>query len=1286
MLRFFLTFLLSACLFQITSSTLAFNTDALSQPTSSETTITITGMTSADTTTNFAFRTIGGSKWQNGLFSPPNYFAISNFRKVTATSSTTGTAVLAPFTLGETQYQELVVVTAVAQNFSLSVTGTAYTLNNYPPGASKTLLNGVTFKNLASFVFGSSTKGFSKARKTSSGTKNYGGIIATRIIGLNDTAPADPMLCRVRLNATGIINSVMLGSDVVLADSSRTDSVYEYFLTGDRYTFQRSEYQLLSIFGSIELDVTLTDLYDCLFENGTVVTPPSLDIYSVSSKMGNSTTTATAAQAITCPSGCTQCDKANNCLQNSSCLFDPGSGSCITNLSCPDSRPYALTNRTDMRQQCFVNLTNQILLEELIVSTTNITIGVVENPTLSSSTSVDQYCFIYAEVGVFTASSKFFFPLNYPGTYVPQLASASSRIIYKFTNYVYNPTFPFAPKTVTGIEVGPTNSSFTMVVRNLTSLQTNSAGWNAILTPGPELFTGYEFTAVTSFTTVKNNYYMIQFYITYASTDRMAFRIPTTQLLLYINGNLSTISTTSGLIGLNPNQCTVGAACWIHMGFKANANGIFMLDQSLLSSTAGYTTPTTREIKQIVFQSDPNCPTGSYIQDDPSSCGCDDGYYPNTTTVVCTACDSSCKTCSGWGANNCTSCYDPFTLENSTCVCPTGYEKSGTTCQLITSSGGTTGGEDEEEEETSNNETGEETSEESSENEEGDAGEESSENEEGSSSGNEEETSEEGSGSGNEESNANEESLASEEGSSSGNEEGNTNEESSANEEGSSSGNEEGEVNEESSQNEEDSTSEGDSGEQGTGDPSENGEGDDGSTDDSDNTGEESTEESSDKEEDDEEAGDSNNNNEDEETGSSNHNNEDEEVGSSNNNEEDEETGSSNNNEEDEETGSSDNNEEDEDTGGSNNNEDDEQAGSSNNNNEESFSEETTTGGSGSGGNSTTTTPGKSVQNSTDPDYRGSGASTSSTSQTLISESTSSPWIEIVYILFYGIALIISFIYLKKYAKNLVAVKPYLYEHDVACPKKGDHNLLSTFINYSAVLFFKNKNLSLREKSVRGFHLAILLNVKLYTAALIAKLLSQTETITSETVSSKFAIIITIEIIMSIVIEYIYSILFRILSGAFRWFLALITITSVALVVVVERISLSKLENLAGVLLLCFFLASAIIQWIWIDCLLAVATFHSFIMRILRRFNLFRVSGSGKVQAASIAPVPSLTNVTNVSNTVNSTNRNLVGNRIFKRLDLDTVKDENPNNNVLEPGLTHIVNGNEVQDFYIKQE
>lgn len=57
----------------------------------------------------------------------------------------------------------------------------------------------------------------------------------------------------------------------------------------------------------------------------------------------------------------------------------------------------------------------------------------------------------------------------------------------------------------------------------------------------------------------------------------------------------------------------------------------------------------------------------------PSSCACDSGYFPDTDIINCSACHSSCFTCTGPGDTECSVCY-PNAMENGgTCACSPMY-------------------------------------------------------------------------------------------------------------------------------------------------------------------------------------------------------------------------------------------------------------------------------------------------------------------------------------------------------------------------------------------------------------------------------------------------------------------------------------------------------------------------------------------------------------------------------------------------------------------------------------
>ena len=84
-----------------------------------------------------------------------------------------------------------------------------------------------------------------------------------------------------------------------------------------------------------------------------------------------------------------------------------------------------------------------------------------------------------------------------------------------------------------------------------------------------------------------------------------------------------------------------------------------------------------------------SCPTGKYLLTANNSCvSCNvDGYYQDTLTQTCKACDAGCKTCSGPSATDCLTCYSGtylLSLNNSCVSCNVdGYfaDTSTQTCQ-----------------------------------------------------------------------------------------------------------------------------------------------------------------------------------------------------------------------------------------------------------------------------------------------------------------------------------------------------------------------------------------------------------------------------------------------------------------------------------------------------------------------------------------------------------------------------------------------------------------------------
>ena len=84
------------------------------------------------------------------------------------------------------------------------------------------------------------------------------------------------------------------------------------------------------------------------------------------------------------------------------------------------------------------------------------------------------------------------------------------------------------------------------------------------------------------------------------------------------------------------------------------------------------------------------CPSGATCDGYTIQCG--EGYFSNRSS--CQQCNSSCKTCSGAGTDNCTSCNSEYYLSGNTCLacpsnaacngssftCNTGYSKTDGAC------------------------------------------------------------------------------------------------------------------------------------------------------------------------------------------------------------------------------------------------------------------------------------------------------------------------------------------------------------------------------------------------------------------------------------------------------------------------------------------------------------------------------------------------------------------------------------------------------------------------------
>ncbi|CAG9335153.1 unnamed protein product [Blepharisma stoltei] len=68
-----------------------------------------------------------------------------------------------------------------------------------------------------------------------------------------------------------------------------------------------------------------------------------------------------------------------------------------------------------------------------------------------------------------------------------------------------------------------------------------------------------------------------------------------------------------------------------------------------------------------------------------TTCKCDDGYYWNSGTENCEACDSSCKTCTSWNYLDCLTCADGYYMASGICgsSCPSGYSSTPSGCVLV---------------------------------------------------------------------------------------------------------------------------------------------------------------------------------------------------------------------------------------------------------------------------------------------------------------------------------------------------------------------------------------------------------------------------------------------------------------------------------------------------------------------------------------------------------------------------------------------------------------------------
>ena len=118
---------------------------------------------------------------------------------------------------------------------------------------------------------------------------------------------------------------------------------------------------------------------------------------------------------------------------------------------------------------------------------------------------------------------------------------------------------------------------------------------------------------------------------------------------------------------LGPNACTKcktsnGVTAYLHLGSSGTSGSCYVCDGSCGSSCSGTTATDCL-----------SCKAGDYLDPIAHSCGstCPAGYWKNTATTTCDACDSSCATCSGAGPSQCLSCNrkgaKPY-LDGSVCV------------------------------------------------------------------------------------------------------------------------------------------------------------------------------------------------------------------------------------------------------------------------------------------------------------------------------------------------------------------------------------------------------------------------------------------------------------------------------------------------------------------------------------------------------------------------------------------------------------------------------------------
>ena len=143
--------------------------------------------------------------------------------------------------------------------------------------------------------------------------------------------------------------------------------------------------------------------------------------------------------------------------------------------------------------------------------------------------------------------------------------------------------------------------------------------------------------------------------------------------------------------GSTKNKCTACKEAYIYQSVVATTCDTYCYDGSYLledgSSCANCSHPCAT-CTDGASASCLSCKTGFFLQPSPNTSVCLDhcslGFYPNSSTKSCLACDPACTECFGGTNHNCTVCESGYYLTSNSCL-PCG--SNCTTCQDGTATG-----------------------------------------------------------------------------------------------------------------------------------------------------------------------------------------------------------------------------------------------------------------------------------------------------------------------------------------------------------------------------------------------------------------------------------------------------------------------------------------------------------------------------------------------------------------------------------------------------------------------